>query len=422
MLIKLLQPNRTFLMGILLTIILPPCAAAWAQDCSFMWQKIDHQVDKSPAYPEWNTIYWSFTFRKWLNSNNKLTFTGTFFHARYMSYVLYDLKDGNPVDQLLDIDIRPDDGSVNPYLANTPRTEFDEAGNPINRRYTVNVVQEGSPNADAVNTMVIPEDVNNLVILLRIYLPDNDMEIPENADKPSLVTAYNERLGLQTNCPGIFPSESPAEGLTPPENAPALNVLSDQVIWSFRPGEVGLYPNGNNPYLAAPMRPAPNGNMAVLRFLPPKYTKTKNGINMFTGNEEVRYWSVCLSNMEDTTTSKYCFADEDMIVAEDGFIKLAIAPEHIVAEKPAAGWNYIPWTDQERPVLLFRQLEPKDFEGSFKRVNRPDTPEEIEALENAQSNEDILPFAAHADTNIGDYGPHGIYCSEEDFRNISCGY
>ena len=151
---------------------------------------------------------------------------------------------------------------------------------------------------------------------------------------------------------------------------------------------------------------------------------------MFTGEEEVRYWSVCLSNLEDTTTSEYCFADEQIVVdEEDGFVKLAIAPQDIVDEKPFSNWNYIPWADQERPVLLFRQLEPKEFEGSFNNVKTPSelnpedfTPEEYERLKNPQSIEDIFFFTAHSDDNIGDYGPHGIYCSKEEFINNTCGY
>ncbi len=412
------------LFGILTTVFLLPYATASADDCTVMWRLITHKPDQSPAYPEWNTVYWSFTFRKWESPYKKLTFAGIFPHARYMSYVLYNIKDGNDVDQLLDIDIQPDKNSVNPYLPNTPRTDVDEEGNPIYRNYTINVVQEGSPDEDAPNTMVIPSDVENLVILLRIYLPDDGIYPPYDNRflKPAAVTAYSELLGTETNCPGAIPSESFLDGISPPENAPTLDQISDQIIWSFLPGKVGLYPNGNNPYLAAPLQPAPGGKLALMRFRPPKYTKTKNGTNMFTGDEEVRYWSVCLSNLEDTTTSKYCFADEDMIVAEDGFVKIAVAPEEIAASKPFKDWNYIPWTNQERPVLLFRQLEPKDFAGSFNKVNRPDTPEELDALENAQSADDILPFAAHYYKNIGDYGPQGIYCSDVEFKENACGF
>ncbi len=426
MLVKKAFHLRRLFTGILMTIFLLPYATASAQDCTFMWSLINHEPYVSKAYPEWNSIYWSYTFRKWQSPYKKLTLTGIFPHARYMSFVLYNIKDGNPVDQLLDVDIQPDEGSVNPYLPNTPRTDIDEHGNPIDRNYTVNVVQEGSPDQDKSNTMVIPSDVKNVVILLRIYLPDDGITPPYDNKflKPTSVIASSELLGTETNCPGIFPSESLDESLKTPEDAPTLDQISDQIIWSFRPGKVGLYPNGDNQYLVAPLQPAPNGKFALIHFLPPKYTQTKNGTNMFTGDEEVRYWSVCLSNLADTTTSEYCFADEDLTIDEDGYVRIAVASEEFVKDKSVEekwkGWNFIPWAGQERPALLFRQLEAIDFAGSFNKVNRPDTPEEIEALENAESAEDILPFAAHYYKNVGEYGPHGIYCSEDEFRANAC--
>lgn len=406
---------RKRVIGIIITIFLLSNVWANAEKCSARWFPVIQFPYISVAYPEWDTTYWAYTFRNYISPNKILKFSGSFPHARYMSFVLYNWETGNMLDQLLDADIVPKKGSLNPYKEDVTRAAFDSDGNPIARDYELYVVQQGSPfeNDPKINTLVIPGDVENLAILMRVYLPDKGKRAPLGEAGLPVVTAYNDRFGTETQCPGLLPNASILPGMTPPA-APKLAQISDQVIWSFLPGQVGLYPNGDNPYLAAPMKRPPDTKVAVVRFKAPKFTKTTTGANMFSGEEEVRYWSVCLGGLANTSTST-CIADENMLIDDNGFVKIVVATADFVREKPVAGWNYIRWGAHARPVLLFRQIEAReDFEGSFKRVPNPG---EGAVLENA---EDILPYAAH--TTLLEYGPQGIYCGKDDFVDFACGY
>lgn len=397
-------------------IVLSPLKAA-AEDCSARWFQVTQVPYISSAYPEWKAAYFAYGFRKPVNSHQALRFRGDFPHSRYMSAVLYNWVTGEAVDQLLDVDIEPrqspDRQNVNPFRPNVARES-------LHREYEFWVVQAGSARQSDTNTMVVQGDVENLVLLFRIYLPDNGQNASGGVNMPA-ATAIDDSTGNETVCPGILPTESVLGGVTPPQ-PPDETLLSDEVIEALKPVGAGLYPNGDNPYLAAPLLRAPDGKIAVVRFRAPTFTRTTSGTGMFTGNEQVRYWSVCLCGMKTSGTS-ICIHDEKATVSEDGWVKIVVGTARFVSSKPVPGWNYIPWGLHERPMLMFRQILPKEsFEGSFNNVL------DLESSTWIVSNQEPLDGGQgikiedyFASAKIYEYAPQGVYCTEAEFIANSCG-
>lgn len=414
-----------FLVIFLFVAMLSPCIPARAEKCSLRWFALPQARYAGGAYPEWSATYFAYTFRNFENKDKVLEFKADFPHARYMSFVLYNWPTGEMLGQMLDQDIIADSGSVNPFEIGVPR-------NSDSRAYTISLVQEGNTREHGPNTITIPEKVKNGIILMRVYLPDQDCGDRGCVRLPT-VTAYDDASGTETDCPAVLPSENVFDSTDPPEPV-AEEKLNEQKIVFYRPYPVKgeeLFANGENPYLAAPLLKMSRDKVALVRFKAPTFPKTLAGAGEFVGDEDVRYWSVCMGGLENGSTSE-CFYDEgeETVIDEDGWVNVAIGPAAFCENKPVAGWNYIPWGLHDRPVLMIRQIEPQeDFEGNFKRV--PVTYGEYDPdVEESEVNEKDTPadiFKAMADDfinanyeAIGDYSPKGIYCDRSAFRNGQC--
>ncbi len=120
----------------------------------------------------------------------------------------------------------------------------------------------------------------------------------------------------------------------------------------------------------------------------------------------LRYWSVCLSGLRETSTSR-CLADADVKVGLDGQFKLLIGPQDKASRARAAalGYNHFGWGwFTGARVLIVRQLfhdGGADFEGSFARI--PDF--------NGQAANPLR--GQFADANIGASAPVARYCSTD---------
>jgi hypothetical protein len=126
-------------------------------------------------YPDSNASYWIAQYE--LPVGAKLTLHGRFAHCRYMSFALYR---PDPLgsftatsEAIVDHEITPDPGSVNPFVPGNPRLGE-------NRNYTVHIVGEEAParrddpalrpeSAPARNPPVMERYVNNAYSFVGVF-------------------------------------------------------------------------------------------------------------------------------------------------------------------------------------------------------------------------------------------------------------
>jgi hypothetical protein len=340
-----------------------------------------------------------------------------------MSYTLYDFDKGEPLvynGKMQHIEgsmIEPEPGDENPYRYGAVRdTELE------NRDYQIYVVQEssariGPDGIPAENTLVIPDDSTSLSLFIRVYLSEFPGDYKGGVDLPQ-IRAYNEQTGRQIVCPSI-PDHVVPETLKELVNREELfdpELIPRDEIQAFRPGNFGLFPNGNYPYLCTPLRYRENNDnkVAVVSFKAPTFPRTLTGGDdvTYSENDQVRYWSVCLGGWRTTNTST-CIPDEEMKIDQNGIVRIAVGPPTLTA--PAnSDWNLINWGAHLTPILIYRQIAPNEnFDQSFYAVetafNRGDQPTLDEIM------------AKKASNYIDEYAPSGKYCTIEEFERDGCG-
>src|SRR4029453_18992180 len=106
------------------------------------------------AYPDQAAIYWIGHYQAAPGTHIRIT--GTYPHARYMSFNVYDNAQ-RPLDALADVEIGPDPGSANPFPAGADRpsaarayTAFIDFG-PIPPRRAPNTLYTGTGQGGAPN-------------------------------------------------------------------------------------------------------------------------------------------------------------------------------------------------------------------------------------------------------------------------------
>ncbi len=431
-LMKKVSPQALIL--VVLTVLLTLNGAltlAVADQCQVeRWDRVDNAPYTGLGYPETNTNYWVFRFPNTPGNHMAFKLSAEFPHARFMAYTLYNLDDNDDegdvitfndkVQHLADAYIQPLENHENPYLDGADRNAI------VNRSYEIYVVHEDSDRIlpdgrPMANTLVIPDDIGRASLFIRVYVPDNP-DAPQGGVALPVITPYNELDGQEMNCP-----DDPGDDLTPDDviNYSRLNrrhiLLPDDVIESWRAGDYGLFPNGDCPYLTTPLvlpvLPIWNDDkIAVLRFKAPTFADTRDGEN-FSSSDEVRYWSVCMGDWVYTNTSE-CIADEEAIIDEDGYVHLVIGPDFLVAESPK--WTNLPRGRHVDPVLVFRQISPRDFEGSFMNVDIAfDETDQNFKLDELYQDEEGRKKTAY--NSIGEYGPRGTYCTKSEFLSNHCG-
>lgn len=347
----------------------------------------------APLYPDTHATYVSYKFL--FDASTALKLTATFAHVRFESLTLYDDETGALVSKLQDEAIEPDPGSVNPF-----RTGVDHAA--TNRNYTVWIAPANTLHASAINVLPVSPGLRYLTLMLRLYAPETGQDSLGGVPLP-ILTAYDASSDTIATCPGshdtwFFESSDPAE-------QPAVQTS----VHFFRMLGSQYYPSYDTDYLATKLDPS-LGRVVVLKFRPPTFPNTASGTGSFTGLENMRYWSMCLS-YENTTTTAACLSDAETHPAADGNVYLVLArPDSKVATVGVqAGMNLLSWpTAVKSPVLLYRNmLVNPGFESG---------------------NDAVLPFDPTrpaseqvAELYIGAYAPVGTHCSERQFLTDYCG-
>lgn len=366
-------------------------------DCTAYWGP--PQSSEAPYFPELNAVYWSLRYDATAPQAQNVAFrlTAQFPYARNTSLHFYpNLNVGSADNSLRDVDIAPDAGSINPYLPGVNRQS-------TNRAYTAWLVPADSVRVGQPNTLVISADSDIATLMLRVYRADYGRD---NGGVPlPAIQAVDDDTGLPVACPPNV-TNPPLE----PVDLGAWPPASKQVSFYHLSGE-GYYPNDDKKYLVAVADPSRFGQILILRFYPPTFLDTyQHPSAVFTGNEEVRFMSLCIGGKLTTRTSQ-CVADDQFIQANSGYFNVVVGPDRadVRAAAQARGYNFIVWYSQSSPALIYRHMRPlSSFEGSLALVPvyNPKRP----------------TAGQRAEDFIGQYAPIGRYCSVNKFLSGStCG-
>jgi len=363
----------------------------------------------SVGFIDLNAAYYYYLFNAAENDTLRFEFSGDFPHSRYMSFTLYNVNNQLPVGVLNDYEIEPDAGNQNPFVPGTDRATAD-------RSYTVRMVPAGSDQAGLPNTLVIPADVEIACLLLRVYLPDDGQPLDGGVGMPD-TSVFDDATGEPADGPAKLRVEDYLSGnlgdtlglMTKTQEYYAA--LSTQVE-SWRLEIPNAFPQYENPYIWMPLAHPGPGRVALVRFRAPSFTDTGGGEGAFSGEEDVRYFSVSVGGLLTTMTSR-TINDSELAIDDEGYVNLVIgAPWLLAPFARLRGWNFVPTRQHAQPILVFRQMLPQaDFEGSFLRIFKLDLYEppgtQVEELK--------------ASNFVGDWAPQGEYCTTWEFIKMLCG-
>lgn len=380
-------------------------------DCTSQWAQYSPFSD--PTLLDTHATYWRYRVELPTDFRVELRVTGAFPHARYSSLSVYDQADLDAIDTLPDYSIKPNIGSQNPFLAGVNRSV-------ANRNFEVRAIQGLDPTRKKANELVLPEGGDPaapkaIELWYRIFFSDAGNDEHYGSAPIPQIRAFNADTGVAVACPTpkfVDFDLSRARDHRPPSPS------DEKVHFYALPGSA-MYPNMNNRYLAGLFRFSGGAEVGVIRFKAPTYPKTRAGIESMSGQEDVRYWSLCLGGA--TTMTRECIADEELMISNDGYVNVVIGPGNagdgpgsFAAEVREKGLNYLGRGKLWVSIVLFRTFLPRvDFAGNTLNLKmwpgaEEDIPEDAEETYSARY-------------QIGDYGPDGVQCSIEEFRKNYCG-
>jgi hypothetical protein len=374
------------------------------------------------AYPDTSAEYWMTHFGRVPAS--RLTIKGWYPHVRYFSFHAYD-EAQRPVASLADMNIRPDRGSVNPFVApgaeSAPRAK---------RRYTVHVVFEPPPKDPERNTIYAGEMDNGApnpagFVVYRIYIPDDAKRQTGGVPLPqvSLETAGGAAELPLERCTLAAPPGSDAaddrirrdnytyltEGRTEVpgvENPPLWKRFygTDREFrdWVEAPGEdqvpkskSGFLANQQVAYLYARIS-REFTDFVVVRLKPPTFPDTRANEPVMSPRQ-LRYWSICQNNAL-TQRVVACIPDYKAGVGRDGFATFVVSDPR---DRPTNasrrnGVNWLPWGGAYyEGAIVYRHMLPA---GSFD-----------EAIQH-------IPEGTSPSKVMDDFMPAARYCNKKRFE------
>ncbi len=373
------------------------------------------------AYPDTNAIYWTMPIDtvRW----SSMLITGAFPAARFMSLTAYDSR-GEAVEGLLDYEIRPDQGSRNPF-------DRGQASAVPGRGSTYTVVVDQAAKAPkGGNHLRLSGDRIGFVIY-RLYVPDNGTYPQGGVDLPS-ITLYGTNgqvLPLQPctrRDPGSLAGNGYAEAagvlaqilanLKPGVGA-SSSCAPDQVAFAIPQSTGGYFPNPANKYIAAPDLCYQPGRVVVVRGKAGVYPDTYNGAPVWQppgryAKIDLRYWSMCNNDQTQPYPVVQCAADYQTKVDNQGYYTYVLGVEDQQPDWLGADATWLPWGAQNVPnILIFRNMLPAP---SFKQSVQA----AISAgctFDNSTTPVDYTKIAAAGSCAagvMGAYYPTAVYCDQ----------
>ncbi len=356
-----------------------------------------------------NAVYWLVSYQA--VPGTRLRVTGDFPHSRYISYNLYDAG-AKPVDALSDIQIKPDRGSSNPFLAGARR-------NGKHRRYTAFVEFAKRPKHPARNTLYGGTDSAghpNLAgsFWYRVYVPDRGRNIEGGVPLPRIsvepdgskpgatfptatqCASYQAPTPSQVNQTyaqqslGFLPQLSVKyPGRNPPAWRLFVNLsmsftevmLDNAVFQGYQgpasklptndPNNPGIFANRDNAYVYTAISRG-FGSLLVVHARAPTFANTYKGVATMPRNRQLRYFSMC--EYEPLSQRVVACSRDDRTTTRKGYYTYVISqpsdrPKNATSR---CGVTWIPWGPQPYGLLIYRHLlAAKSFIHSIKRVGKP---------------------------------------------------
>lgn len=427
--------------------------------------------------PDDQARYWMMPFEAAYDS---MTIEGTYPAARYFSFVAYaGNADGRPVrtaGHLFDAIIAPDPGSgINPFI---PYNGQRRPPKPDVGTYTINVVREATevPVTNGANTIVVDE--NPAWIALRIYVPTADdalgglalsggvplptVTLTSGDDEASVTVLEPCPIPASTDSPDYFPMRSINKFADVlgflrflfPEDFDInqhkdWDDMPEGQVWFAPPWDppVLLFPNPDNKYLVAIPGPYQPGKMLVIHAKAPTFPESTAGGPPNRKHEErrgkepdVRYWSICLNDMELPIGTVRCLADRSIKSQGHGYT-IVISNDLVRPRWLRPNVNWLPWGDERYPKLLFyRHMIPVESESEYADIpfdyaiqkvvvgcwEGKDTGERDECIHEEAVIDFLLPDlpsraeVTEAGPNVqaimDEYYPVAAWCDEDTFR------
>ncbi len=312
-------------------------------------------------FPDHFAYYWEYTFDAEANPETGLVITGAFPDSRFLSYNVYDDDEQTSYCEkgfsLLDTEIIPDDGSVNPFLGATGS----------NRDYTIYVLPTDAPesiSAGKKNIIWFDADVKKVCTILRYYIPE--VGIQGGVDMPVI-----KGLDLATAKTTAAPKRE-LSGLHGNMSIPGGAFSSSPNLPFFRAPFSYAYPNGPAEYCYA-RNVVEKENVLVFNFKAPSYPKNASEF----GSTDMRYWSVCVGNQ--ATYTPLAISDYQTKIDADGFANYIVADKNgadyakVKSLAEANGYNILEWDGDswgDGVMILYRNMVfADDYEHSLRKLD-----------------------------------------------------
>lgn len=384
-----------------------------AADAPCAWPTKANKDVTNVAYPDTGATYWAFSYR--LAPGETLRLRGRFPKARYMSFITY-APTGGALDVLTDRDIQPTSGGTNPFASGgkpggaytvTVSAAADAEGPNLVRAIaksgtTTTTLAGEQPPAPTGRWTPLGSgraDAGGVggTLIYRVYLSGTADDPTGGGGLPDVsVVAPDGTAKTVATC--AEPGANPNVDQLVAEHGPATDKAAPSEPIFIRPaaGVANLYPNPDNIYVATIVHHTP-GQVVVLRAKAPTFPDTGAG-QPVTGDEQVRYWSLCTNEYRKPYPVSSCVADQDVVLDDQGRYTIVVStPEDRPANATAAdGITWLDWgSTKVDGLLLMRQMLPApDFAEAASKVAE----------------------GSPASTVMGAYTPGGAYCAKDAFE------
>ena len=380
------RPVVGLLLGLLFLVVTLSPSAAVAQGlpvCSWPLETTGTGATNI-AYPDTDATYWTMPFdaSRW----RALIITGTYPAARFLSFVTYDAK-GAAVDSLVDVAIKPDLHSKNPFRPGQAG-DGSKPGHTFGQTYTITISRDGKA-AKGGNHLGVAAS-NPGWVIYRIYVPDKGKDRQGGVDLPAVtLVAHDGSLHPLSPCPDDDFATAIASlrdnGFADAADFLAMKVVEgddggigpagvvcapDQVAFAIPQDTGGYFPNPANKYIAAPDLCFQSNRLIVVRGKGPPFPDTYNGAPVWQPAGQfqkvaMRYWSMCNNEQEQPYPVVACQADWATKLDSEGFYTYVISEDESGTQPPTPpAWlppdaTWLPWGSTDVPnILLFRNMLP----------------------------------------------------------------
>jgi hypothetical protein len=394
-----------------------------------------HVPEQNTQGPDTLAIYWYVRYQ--LPPHAVITLKGDFAHARHLSFTTYKTVNGEPGTEntfLTDVEIAPDQGSVNPYFSGVDRSS-------PNRAFTVTLSPEPPPASDpAPNTLYTgsegtTDEVQTVEMIERLYVPDHYPADLAGGEPPPTLTMTTEdgtttegqavcdALGVINGTEnldkagglpdGVYTHLRDLGALGHPAVVPPLwekYVNTKYMLKPFLAGTVlapliqflptatlsSFYTNPGNKYVIAygdrRLGPDPDGhNVLVFTGKMPTTPATVDGEQFADfDTAQVRYWSLCnfgsIALSVNGPANTDCLYDQQVPTDADGnfTIVVSLPEDRPVSATTECGVGWMDWTlkgdgigDQFLDMFMVRNmLSNPDFAESIQNTT-PGTEQEV---------------------------------------------